>query len=503
MRAGAELRRRWVALVVGLPAVHLVVHQLLGLGSVAQLIWTDTLLLCTGATTIVASVRTMLRCRQRHLCIAWAALSAGAILWWIGGALWVAREIAGGGTAPAPSWLDAPFFMLAPTFALALAFYRRHQPSRALQLRNLADLGIIVATITIVGTLVLAQPIRDSGFTPYVIVAIGYPGFYLAVVLFALQLLARGQWGERRIVLGILVWAHFAFASVDLLYGAQVLAEEYQTGAAVDTLWLVGLLSLSWAAVEERTVRDTSELPRERNASWTAVVGGVLVVALAALSADALQRLRDPEWILVILAGLAAAGLLGLRMWASGRLEEDYQGALSQGEQVVRALEGERSNAIRLRALGSMTPGTAHEINNLIQAIGGNLALARRRAARGEPIEVNLTAIERAAQLLADEISLLRRARPVEGGRGTVLVLPDSDPDGQLCAALARSGFAPALLPDVASVVRAAKGEDTFAIVAAPLVADELQRLKVCVPIITTGRDPQAVIQELASLSVS
>ncbi|MDB4960366.1 MAG: hypothetical protein JWP01_365 [Myxococcales bacterium] len=497
-------RRRqvwWLALVVGLPALHLAVHSVLGVGERAQLIWTDSLLLGAAAAAIAACLRTALRSHEPHLRVAWAAITVGTTLWGIGGAIWSFRELALNEVAPAPSLLDVPFFALAPSFAIALIYFRRRRPSYALHVSQVADLGILTATITIVGTLVLAEPLRDHGLTPYTIVAIGYPGFFLGVVLFALQMLGGSQWGRRRIVLGILVWAHLAFAVVDLLYGAQVLGGEYQTSGLVDTVWLIGFLSLSWAAAEERALRDVPEESPEREASWSAIVGAVAVVALTALSADAIQRLDGIEWTIIVIAAVTAAGFMGLRMWASGRLEEAYQGALAEGEQQARALDLECTRTTRLRAVGSMATGTAHEVSNLIQAIAGNIALARRHAARREPIELYIASIERAVERLVAEVHQLRRLAPSDGGRGTVLMLLEDDPDGRLSAALVRAGYAPALLPDVDSVMRAIKGGNVRAIIAAPREAAELQLRHVTVPIIDVIDDAEQVVRELGSLA--
>ena len=461
--------------------------------------WTDLELLVVSAIATLACFRTAERAVDHHIRIAWTAMGAGVAAWCLAAVMWSIRELVIGPIAPSPSWFDAPFFGLAPSFALALVFYRRHRPSRALQIRQIADLGIVSATVALVGTLLLAGPIRQSEGSPYVFVAVGYPGFYLAVILVALGALGRGHWGGRRIVLGLLVCAHLTFAVVDLLYGAKVLISIYQTGIE-DTLWLFGMLVMCWAAAEERALLDDPALgtAEPEPPSWNAVVGAVTVVALGALSAETLGRLEGAEWTVIGIAIAAVAAFVGLRMWASGRIEDAYEGAVADGEAKARALTAERSQLTRLRAVGSLAGGTAHEVNNLLQAIAGNLALLRRRAARGEDIQTYLASIEQALGMLGNEVSALRQLAPSDETPGMVVLLPSGDPDGRLAAVLAEAGFAPASLRDVDGVVRATKSGDVRVIVCADGDAGELARRGVSVPVVV--REAQDLLTVVVSV---
>ena len=490
-------RRAWVVLVVGVAGLHFVLQHVLGVDSKPKLVVTDLALLFASAAATVACVHTARRTPDRHDRLAWFSLAAGTGAWWSAALVWTVRELILGEIAPAPSWLDVPFFLLAPSFALALLFYRR-RPGRALQLRQVADLGILTAVITIVGTLALAEPLRRSGLTPYAVVALGYPAFYLVIILAALGSLSRGSWGSRRVVIGILIWANLAFATVDLLYGAKVLVEVYQTGIE-DTLWLAGMLSMWWAATEERAllgVREDGVVAAP--GSWNAVVGAIAVVALTVLTAAALVRLDGLEWTIIGIAAIAAAGFVGLRMWTGDRAEGAYLDAIVEGEHQQRVLREERTKLSRLRGVSSLAGGTAHEVNNLLQAIAGNLALLRRRAARGEDIQTYLGSIETALGMLGSEVGELRKLAPADTAHGMVLVLPGGDPDGRLCAVLAEAGFAPAMLPDVDSVERAAKGDGVHAIVASGEEATLLARRGISIPVVR--RDPDNVLDTVVAV---
>ena len=486
-------------LVVAAAILHTVVIRVLLAArghAAAAAIATDIEILIVCSIATWTCWRTARGLTERHLRIAWLSITAGLAMWWIAGIAWSYREIVLGLIAPAPSLLDAPFFALAPSFAFALIFYRRRRPHRALQIRQLADIGILAATILLIGTLVLAVPLRSTVGDPYVYIAIGYPGLYLAVVLAAFVTLVGHAWGPQRVVLGLLVCAHLMFAVVDLLYGAKVLVERYQTELE-DTLWLVGMLLLIWAAHEERSLQARPRIlvdEREPSAG-NAIVGAVVIVALGALGADRIAALGGLEWTVMSLAVVLLAGCIGLRVWASGRLEDAYATAVEDGASTARALVAEREAMTRLRGVGPLAGGTAHEVNNLLQAIAGNFALLRRRSARREDIEPNLVSIQAALKRLGEEVAALRRVAPDAGALIVVVLLPGGDPDGLLAPLLADAGYAPAFLPTVEVALRAAKSGEVHAIVGSASDAEALADAGTSVPVVVRGDDLlQAVI---------
>jgi signal transduction histidine kinase len=491
-------RVTWLGIVVGAAALHLIVHGLLGLGTTGQLAWTDGTVTFVALGTAIACVRTVWRCAEPDLRRAWIAIAFGVVAWLAGVIGWDIRELGLGDVAPAPRWLDAPFFMMAPSFAVALAFYRRRQPSRALQLKQIADLGIVSASMLIAGTLLFAAPLARDGFRPYMIVALGYPCLYLSLVLIALGMLGHRSWGSRRIVFGIIVWAQLAFALVDLMYGASTLESQFQTSGIEDTLWLVGLLSVWWASVEERVLLAEGDktVHEIESTSWAPIVVAVALIALVGFWIGASDHLHGWSWIVLGVGALAAAAFVGLRIWAAERVESAYRDALADGEATTRALVQERGSATRWRSVGTVAGGTAHEINNLLQAVVGNLELLRRRAARGENVEAYLASIDRALWQARDEVNQLQAMISVDAGaRGTVLLLERGDVDGQVSAGLAAAGYATAVLPDIDAVLRATKGVHVRAIVTAPsqriamVEAIERRNLRVSV-VATTTADP-------------
>ena len=64
----------------------------------------------------------------------------------------------------------------------------------------------------------------------------------------------------------------------------------------------------------------------------------------------------------------------------------------------VTLLHQRSSRHDRLRALGQMAAGVAHDFNNMIMAIGGRIQLARLKLQRGLPVEEDLNVMETASR---------------------------------------------------------------------------------------------------------
>lgn len=492
-------RAQWAGLIIGFGVLHLVVNHAVGVGSVPGLWWTDLGTLVGSGVASISALATARREKERDDRLAWFAIAAGLGSWCLGAVIWSVRELLLADVAPAPTLYDAPFYLLAPAFAFALVFFRRGRSSRTLQLRQIADLGILTAVMILAGTFVLAPSLRQSGFNSYLPLAVGYPAFHLAVVLVAVGSLSRGAWGSRRVVLGILIWANLTFAGVDLLYSSKVLVRVFQTGIE-DTLWIVGFVSICWAAAEERAVlaRPVALAEPVRAPPWNGLVTAIASIALAALCSQGLLRLEGVEWTIVAVAAVLLGAFIGLRMWTGERAEDLYLDAVAVGEEKERALSAERATASRLRAASSLAGGTAHELNNLLQAIAGSLALLRRRASRGEDVSAYVQAIEKALGRLGAEVNDLRKLSPPESPQGMILLLPGGDRDGKLAAVLAEAGFAPASLPDVEAAQRAAKGPGVRAVVASHQEAAQLASAGFTIPIIR--RDSESVLDAVVAV---
>jgi PAS domain S-box-containing protein len=85
-------------------------------------------------------------------------------------------------------------------------------------------------------------------------------------------------------------------------------------------------------------------------------------------------------------------------------------------EEIERARQ-RASQIERLRALGELAAGVAHDFNNTLETVLGRVQLARQKYARGESIEEDLDVLESAARDAASTVSRIQDyARPADGG---------------------------------------------------------------------------------------
>lgn len=96
---------------------------------------------------------------------------------------------------------------------------------------------------------------------------------------------------------------------------------------------------------------------------------------------------------------------------ARRELEKEILDRNAQLAQLNRQLEEAQEQLIaseRLRALGEMAAGVAHDINNVIGVILGNAQLARRKVDEASPVRESIEAIELAARDAAETVRRLR-----------------------------------------------------------------------------------------------
>ncbi|TCW29096.1 response regulator [Gulbenkiania mobilis] len=98
-------------------------------------------------------------------------------------------------------------------------------------------------------------------------------------------------------------------------------------------------------------------------------------------------------------------------------LVEERTSALEQSEAERRLAEAALTHSQRLEAIGKLTGGVAHDFNNVLHIIGGNLQLVRRQIEGDESamrrIDQAVSAVERGARLASQLLAFARR-QPLE-----------------------------------------------------------------------------------------
>lgn len=106
-----------------------------------------------------------------------------------------------------------------------------------------------------------------------------------------------------------------------------------------------------------------------------------------------------------------------LEVWLSS--DRDRRSLLVTVDDVTerRRLEQDRLRASKLESVGQLAGGLAHDFNNILAGILGNLSIARMRALKGEDVTTYLesaeTAVERAKGITAQLLTFARGGAPV------------------------------------------------------------------------------------------
>ncbi len=407
--------RSGTAIVLGACAVFVIGAWFARLHGTAGAWWSDIWWVATSGAAGVACWRASRRVVTPSIKAAWRwfALACGA--WFVGAVWWATAELLLGVATPFPTGADAFFMVFNPLLVTGAWHLRRVDRPRGLSLALAADVGMMSAAALLPTVLMLRDATaRTSGDAPYVAVAIGYTVLASAAFLVTLLwTLGAGRAGRH----GPLPWLTIAVAALalaDFVYAYQLLTGVYLTGGLVDVLWVVPFVSIAFAAhatVAEpgRTIDDAATRPSRVDAVAPSVIVCVCLALAGVFAADAEPVTR----IVTMASGVTIMTFIGLRALASWRLEQAYHEEAERRRAAGRALDAQLATLAQHNAIATLASGISHDFNNLLQAMTGQLALARRRAGRGEDPQSALDdaerALGRASELSARLLALGRR----------------------------------------------------------------------------------------------
>ena len=385
--------------------------------------WADSWwTLLSGAATL-ACWQTSRRANVLRFRRAWAAYAAGCACWFVGQLIWDGQELLLLRVTPFPSIGDAFYLMFAPAFLLGSFFYRTPGARRENRLKLIADIGLVAAVLVMAATFVLfgLAKAASQGWL-YVLVALAYPVTRISVLLVNLMWFWQRVVGRRRLPVGTLIVAMAAMALADVMYSATLLGNRYHEGSWIDTCW-IGCFSLILVATRlERACENappTVDAEQAQPAFIDSLAPAIAIFALSIVTGIYSDRFDDDMWPILFACNFFIPFFIGLRAWSTYRMERAYVGEVRLRHERQRAMEGQLSTVQRLQAVGTLASGAAHDFNNMLQAMMGQLSIMRRRASRGDDMKPAIEELERAlwrASDLAGRLLSLSR-RPDEQAR--------------------------------------------------------------------------------------
>ena len=282
---------------------------------VTDVAWTLAALLAT-----VAAWRASRRL-WGHRRTAWRLFAAGCAAWLAGQLVWDWYELARGMLVPVPNAGDYGYIGFGLLFIAGLFVLRATQPVRQVTPERVANIGLIVCSLTVVLVAMVLEPMthtRHSGY--FLTIMIAESLSITAAFVMAVHILWSYRWGEslRPLVLLVLGLAVHTFCA--LVYTSHVILGHFDAGHPINIGWLIAFALIYCAAAEqsESSRRGLDDAQSAYTAEgWIEALVPALLLFIIACSAVAFIELISARVVLLnaTLLGVFAALLAFRETW--------------------------------------------------------------------------------------------------------------------------------------------------------------------------------------------
>ncbi|OLB36493.1 MAG: hypothetical protein AUH11_10940 [Acidobacteria bacterium 13_2_20CM_57_17] len=342
------------------------------IGDIASLILTGVLLILCGLNS---------RSSTGPARMFWLLNTAAFTFLFSSYSYWSYSEVLLKKSAPNPLIGDG-FFFLMPALMLAALAFRPHSESAASDLRfRRIDFAFLLSWwLCLYCYFVVPWLTVVNNFASY-----NRANYFLVLaeqssVVLVLLVLWRRTTGPWRRFYGHACLGNMVFALANLIQGLALAAGKYYSGSIFDVPPSLGDLWIIYAFAIGSNLEPSSDLApveSDRQGLWTARLGMIAIVSLPLLAIYGYLEDSDPGVIItfrlrLILGAMFFLGALGfLRLYV---LERELQRLVALTESSYESLKTVQERIAlsqKLAALGRLSSGAAHEINNPLTAIFG------------------------------------------------------------------------------------------------------------------------------------
>jgi diguanylate cyclase (GGDEF)-like protein len=328
MTAGSARRRArhaW-AVYAGGALVVVGAHHLLpteGAPGVARIVLSCLVGMSAGVAILVGL--RMWRPRPR---LPWLLLALGQVMYVAADATYyVSHDLLGSSQFPGPS--DVIYLVHYPLVVVALVLLvRRRSPGRSLPgVLDAATLGVVAAMLS--WLFLMGPQIRADAPAVEKVFCVAVPAADLAVLVVGLRLVLER--GRRPMSFFLVCASLLATLAADTWYVWQAVNGTYQTGDAVDLVWLVGHVLLGAAALHPTMARLAEPLPADAPAPGRLRIAALAAAVLVAPATLLVQAYGQQDTDVAVMAAACAAIFVFTMVRMTGLVADQRRLATTDG----------------------------------------------------------------------------------------------------------------------------------------------------------------------------
>jgi diguanylate cyclase (GGDEF)-like protein/PAS domain S-box-containing protein len=289
--------------------------------------------------------------------LAWLLISASALSWSMGEAVWSYYELWLGRQVPFPSLADAGFLGAVPLAAAGIALFAPARRRAVIRLATVLDGLIIAGSLLAVSWITILETIYSHGADSVAAQAIGlaYPLSDVVILTMLLLLLAGRVRARNRFRLTLLAGGLLANLLADSGFAYLTTVNSYGPAQPIDTGWVAGYVLIALAGFRAWLIPVDPPQPKEQVPSlWQLFLPYIpMTIAVLASCADAVITRAVDEFlfydivIVVVLVVIRQFMMFSDNTNLSDRLQEQAA-ALQRREEHLRSLVEHSSDAASL-----------------------------------------------------------------------------------------------------------------------------------------------------------